>query len=665
MAQQQFYALLVGIDKYLPPVPPLDGCVNDMRAIRDYLKRRIPADRLHLVILENEEATRINIVQKFETHLTRANENDVAFFYYSGHGSQEAAHELFWTSEEDKKSETIVCFDSRMSDGMDLADKELATLLDGVAKKNPHTVVIMDCCNSGSGSRSAALEKHTKVRQVGSPEGTRSLDSYIIPRNVNADKSAFSVSGTNQLLIPEPRHIQLSAAHSFQLAKETYLGGSPRGVFTFSLLEVLENAVGEMSYSDVIRRVQGLVTQRTYDQIPQIYAPPAWYDDLDKVFLSGMSSRKSNYHILSFDRDKGGWIIDAGATHGIVAGDFGAKTTELGIYPQGTSEDVLSDPGRSMGKVSVKSAFPNYSEVRLEGSLNPEREKIYWARIETLPIEPLRVTLGGMDGRGLRLLQDAWGEDAEADDYIKLTTDTFQTEYQIIAHNKQYIIKRSTDADDQPLVKQIEGYSPEHAELAIDQLLHIAKWERLLRLKNPSSQLYSEAVRIQLVHPTEDRILPQQSFGYEFSYYRADGPEGLPSFRLKVVNTSSQKLYISLLYMSSAYEVNPGIIPPGGVWLDPGATAWALDGDVLSGEVKDEVYAYGKREVIETFKLIMSTVEFDPKLYRMQPLDLPSGGERSLGRRRSRNLLFGDKRLAGPSEDWNTNELSILIRRED
>ena len=111
--------------------------------------------------------------------------------------------------------------------------------------------------------------------------------------------------------------------------------------------------------------------------------------------------------------------------------------------------------------------------------------------------------------------------------------------------------------------------------------------------------------------------------------------------------------------------MNPGIIPPGGVWLDPGATAWALDGDVLSGEVKDEVYAYGRKEVVETFKLIMSTVEFDPKLYRMQPLDLPSGGERSIGRKSSRNLLFGEKRLAGPSEDWNTNELSIVIRRED
>ena len=161
MSQQNIYALLVGIDKYLPPVPSLDGCVNDMRAIRDFLIKR--ADRngipLHLEVLENDQATRVNIVTKFETHLTKAGKNDIAFFYYSGHGSQENAHKIFWPLEEDHKNETLVCYDSRMPDGMDLADKELATLIEMVAEKNPHILFIADCCNSGGNTRDLSKTK--------------------------------------------------------------------------------------------------------------------------------------------------------------------------------------------------------------------------------------------------------------------------------------------------------------------------------------------------------------------------------------------------------------------------------------------------------------------------------------------------------------------------
>ena len=32
------YALLVGIDNYASPVTPLEGCVNDVLAIEEYLR---------------------------------------------------------------------------------------------------------------------------------------------------------------------------------------------------------------------------------------------------------------------------------------------------------------------------------------------------------------------------------------------------------------------------------------------------------------------------------------------------------------------------------------------------------------------------------------------------------------------------------------------------
>ncbi|WP_334700587.1 caspase family protein [Nostoc sp.] len=66
------YALLVGIDEYLN-VSPLQGCINDVTAIKEYLEGRVDTDgyQLHLRTLLNKDATRqagqthLNIVHKY------------------------------------------------------------------------------------------------------------------------------------------------------------------------------------------------------------------------------------------------------------------------------------------------------------------------------------------------------------------------------------------------------------------------------------------------------------------------------------------------------------------------------------------------------------------------------------------------------------------------
>ena len=59
------YALLVGIDRYLPPVTPLRGCVADALAVRDFLEARASGDgrRLEIETLLDEEATRAAIIE--------------------------------------------------------------------------------------------------------------------------------------------------------------------------------------------------------------------------------------------------------------------------------------------------------------------------------------------------------------------------------------------------------------------------------------------------------------------------------------------------------------------------------------------------------------------------------------------------------------------------
>jgi hypothetical protein len=90
---RNIYALLVGIDEYTNPIPPLQGCVNDIKAAKDYLEGRTTTDgyQLRLCTLLNQEATRQALIDGFRHHLCQAGGDDMALFYYAGHGSQEEA----------------------------------------------------------------------------------------------------------------------------------------------------------------------------------------------------------------------------------------------------------------------------------------------------------------------------------------------------------------------------------------------------------------------------------------------------------------------------------------------------------------------------------------------------------------------------------------------
>src|SRR5262245_35546246 len=112
------YVFLVGIDRYKPPVPLLNGCANDVEAFADYLRQRVKgADdaRLEVRVLTDEQATREAVIAGFREHLRPARRGDVALFYYAGHGSQEQAPPEFWHLEPDRLDETLVCYDSRTS----------------------------------------------------------------------------------------------------------------------------------------------------------------------------------------------------------------------------------------------------------------------------------------------------------------------------------------------------------------------------------------------------------------------------------------------------------------------------------------------------------------------------------------------------------------------
>ncbi|MBD0300761.1 MAG: caspase family protein, partial [Tolypothrix sp. T3-bin4] len=391
----KIYALLVGIDEYVSPVPPLKGCINDITAVKEYLLGRVANDgyQLHLRTLLNQDATRQAIIDGFRQHLSQAGNEDVAFFYYAGHGSQEEAPEEFWILEPDRLDETLVCYDSRSVGSWDLADKELAKLIAEVAEKNPHIVVIMDCCHSGSGTR-GDLETETAVRKAPIDHRKRPLESFILSlaeANQLSGSSRSLERNSTGWILPRGKHIFLAACRDIEQAKEYNGDGQSRGAFSYFLLDTLRKANGSLSYRDLFKRTNALVRSKVTDQSPQIEATVM--GDLEQPFLGGAIASRTFYFTVSYHRDHG-WVIDGGTIHGIPQSTEG-KTIILALFPFDTPTEQLHQLPTATGEAQITEVLPQLSKIQISGVSDLNLEMTFKAIITSLPLPPKGVLIVG------------------------------------------------------------------------------------------------------------------------------------------------------------------------------------------------------------------------------------------------------------------------------
>jgi pimeloyl-ACP methyl ester carboxylesterase len=625
------YSLLVGINDYPAPVSPLRGCVNDVNRVEALLGARVAGhdNRLEVMRLTDGEATREAIIAGFRSHLSKAGPDDVVLFYYSGHGSQSPSPPEFWHLEPDHLDETLVCWDSRLPGGWDLADKELAQLISEVAEKGPHILVVLDCCHSGSGTR-APDEEEIRVRRVPTDDRPRPIETFLVSP---AQAEAFSqtgriIKGGGWYTLPKGRHIVLAACSPEEQAKELNLGGEQRGAFSYYLVDTLQRARQSPNYRDLFKRANALVRARVSAQSPQAEATDV--SDLDQPFLGGIIAARSPYLTLSHDRQRG-WIIDAGSVHGM-AGPEGDETTLLALFPFDAQADDLYRLANTVGEARVEQVFPAQISVRvtMPGGAVPDPDTTYKAVITALPLPPQVVAFSG-DEAGLALVRRALAEagpDAGPSLLIR-EGPRDEAELSLSAEENRYRIRRAGDA--YALVVDTPGFNNGSARLVVQRIEHIARWRKIMELANASSLLDAGAVRLEVLRP--DRSGAWQPVAMEsnirLEYDLKNGKWEEPQFKVRLTNTSKRRLYCMLLDLPESYGVFPELMPGGGIWLDPEQAAWANDGEPIYARVLDELWEQGVVEFKDTLKLIVSTDECDATLLRQD--DLPVTVLRSTG----------------------------------
>lgn len=611
---RSIYALVVGIDNYKSPtIPPLRGCVNDVTAIDEFFQKHLTnnEDKFYIKKLINHEATRQGIIDAFRKHLCQARSNDIALFYFSGHGSQEYAAKEFWNLEPDHLHETLVCWDSRTDGIWDLADKELAKLLAEVSQNHPHVVVILDCCHSGGGTRSEgniSSVEYTGIRSVDIESVERPLANFIFSseeikslrsRQNRDDKT------TKIFSLAQGEYILLAACRDSEQAREHQ--SQKRGVFSYFLLDsLLRNS--NLTYRDLLKRTNVLVRSFYPNQSPQIEATNSRY--LDQSFL-GVSIAKRQMYFTVFYDGSNGWSIDGGAIHGIIPSKENQKT-RLAIFP--INLENITQLKDAIAVAEVVEVLPQLSRINISGEREESNpELIYKAVITSLGVSSLKVYLEGEEV-GVNFARQAiqtasFGESSSL--YICEVENFQDADFYLQALNNEYSITRVSDK--RQLISTIIGFSPESALQAIHTLEHIARWINIATITSPANSLIpTDAVQMH-VYQQDSEIQDYQI--YVQYQVNSDGLQP-PAIRIKLTNTSDTKLYCVLLDLTELFAVKAISFAGGftGIWLEPGQEVWALEGKNIPIFIPQKLLKSGVKEYKDILKLIASTSEFDVNL---------------------------------------------------
>ncbi len=625
---KKLFVLLVGINDYPLPNPKLKGCIKDINQIEDYLHEFCSTDYdLQIRRLENQDATYDSVKKGFREHLAQAGPSDIAWFHFSGHGSEEKTAPEFLALEPNGKDQTLICIDSGVNGVNHLADKELAVMLNELGAKNPHLVVSLDCCHSGSGTRDAGADVAWSSRAAPSSGLSRTLDSY-------AD-GYYSKQKT--LEVPSSKHVLLSACKSVQTAGDMPQGGA----FTTGLVKALRASKGNVSYTDLFLRARASVQQVRDNQTPQ-FETILNFDPYTRFLDGSPAGERDLYEVIQKD---GNWYVKCGAIHGLPTQPV--APIQLDIYSPPPEKELKAS-------ATIKSVGAQLSRIDMEGSFGVSNflkklvndETYYRAALKYLPVPPEAAALKGDTDLIKPLIADPkqhpknviWAQEGDPVSLEVIVEDKGMTVMDQLRSNKAF----TTD-----------GVSQDHLQAVMDALDKIVFWRRFIELenKNRASQV-KDMYEFELHEIDEEGKIIKHKPGDVRIYATSQQMSNrLPSFRPVVrMHNIQQTLYFYLFFVAYDYSVS---CPGGEIVYRP--REFDDDSNVEIPLWKKTLgWGPGKDNVEDTcyFKLLVTT----------EPLDYQQFLQSGLEAHRD---ILGEPTPEKVFDDWDASMVSVTMVRQD
>ena len=600
----QLHALLIAINNYHPKsrVRGLAGCINDRNEVKYFLDKYYTHLAPRLITLTDAEATRTNIISTFREQITKkARRGDTVLLYFAGLGSYATSAPVFTKFAGHGQDETLVCYDSRLPNNYDLTDKELAVLLAEV-KKDIHLVLIIDACHSTSVTRTADFAR--MPQEIGSAAFNLANKRFEQPRTVKRSLESYLLSRDNyytklggQVSIPRSKHLLFSACNSNGEAWETT---DRRGLFTTKLIEVLEKN-RNISYADLFAQVRIMVSNIANNQQPTFY--PFEGFNPNTVFLGGEEKPNKKRHQIIV-KENGEWVMDLGAINGVPTKMIDKPNILIGIY-EGLGKHAIFKGSVGVSNVGI-------THLTLKDELNLFVDKNYWGELQTIPT----IMFVNLKGRKKYIKDFLEKYSRQPSAYFEIVQKFNAANYTLNISKNGWKIKLTKTGEQIDFIQSSKKDSIAELKKLLE---HIAHWENVATLENKSTTI-SDSIEVKfLEEKSRDNFITYTDSDIILDYYKAGedmSRNGKPKpiwYQIKVRNISDENLYISLLHLSTNFEISShfptGVIPANSGWK-------TLDDQHGLVIVKKEDV-----QVKDLFKIVVSTHPFGNYKYIQKALN--------------------------------------------
>lgn len=530
---QKIYALLVGINVY-PGDNQLRGCVNDVEAMEKYLRENYTDKNgfeTKLETLLNNAATRDGVINAFKNVFGEAKDEDVCLFYYSGHGDQ------FKTPEEiqsqDEYCQTLVCY----IDGErgDIADKEMGALINEVTKgKEVHFVAITDCCHSGTNFRDFIT-----VRSFDNKSSGEEFNHIAVQKYVGFE---FAEKIDGKYIFPQATYIHIASCRDDQKSIEKRIGPRFRGVFTYSLLDILTQKAGYINYESLTEQVKVAIQKHTSSQKPVLNTSTRENLLGQRQFLNNSKVITGNEPVIYFSN--GSWNLNKGSLHGISTGDI-IRLNENGLQNSYDAKVKIAD---------MDNAVLEVNNAALKTNVNRDKNSLP-VTIEFLNIDTMQLVI---DNTAVGF-KEALNQSPQLQklEFVEIT-DGEPDEYYIGYDEAGKRLYLGNTGFDEPVFFSSKNITSAAAiDLFID---NIDKYSRARYFTHFSGKSNGK-----LAGKFEVKLFLQQEVAHSFTEIETNGGEikivikdarvNAAKIKIQVVNTGEDILYIRSAYTDACYGI--------------------------------------------------------------------------------------------------------------
>lgn len=621
------YAVLIGIDAY--PVKPLQSCVNDVRAIKEYLQGAL--DSVHLQMLtaatsESAESSSLsagpitlptydNVTSALDEIISIGKPGDFVYIHFSGHGTRVEV-----SSEFSNRATGDLALDLLQgTDGNEiryLRGLELAYLLKQMVDKGFKVTLVLDCCFSASVLRD---DDDSGIRYL--PYNVK-VDSKYPPRfekslQYEADQQGYRHASMlpNWLVSPDRYAILAACGPGEEAAGLRIWDIGRRGALSYFLHRILTERGGlKKPLRDIYHHLYAKFRELRPQQNPVLYG------NKDQGFFGQVDLMIEIPSVPIIKTRESRLQLQAGQAHGVSKGD------QFRVYPLGLA-------GRESAVAMVNDVRGLTSDLELLGNEQARVQTGWIANTLTKSsLQNYRIRLATSipcrDELSLALRKRSLN--------TKIDVDKQPHSFHIILdEGSQYAILDESDQRISSL--RNSKYDQKNVSQVCDIIEHLANF-RLIKdvVENASANPLRSSFSIQITLPSGVTYPPGQLIEVENDTI----------FKLTVQNSSTKDLYIHPYYMGpqwqvqnllrGSYDVLPAKdIPQGfpGVWSKK-----------IKMSIPSELKGTGQnwcRDILKIF-LTSGPVSFDL-------LELPKLGEPV---RRKRMGKLGKEYNVDAEEDW-------------